>query len=238
MTEKTAIDLLYEAAKFCGFNPADGWPAEVSPHELAALMADGRINTHRADYRMYLRMVEDAIKAGTLVIRIEQRPAYEQHCIGRPKDDGWKRLLDGEPSVREYGYTKTVTPPPIHHISPAACCEWHRAIGKLPSDHVRAWLGPAWQEDVPKVGAGRTAPAASSRPGERQACFRSIWIELDKPARNEGIWKAIHGRAGKNGCPITSAAGNKEFVFQYSDGGTDCLDKAIFQKDMSAVRKG
>lgn len=247
MTEKSEIDLLYEAAAFCGFKPADGWPAELNPRQLAALMAGGFKEPHKQAWRVSLQMIADAIKSGSLATRIEQPPdKYVDRWIRHPRADswatGWGGIADGAwDNPRHRGMIQTtdkVTPSPIHHISPAACRDWLRAIRKAPSEYVRAWLGPIWQEEAPKVGAGKTAPAADSRPGERRDYFRSLWLELDKPARNDGIWKAIRSRAGKNGCPITSTTGNEEFVFQYSDGGTDRLDKAIFQKDMSAVRKG
>jgi hypothetical protein len=248
MTEKSEIDLLYEAAAFCGFKAADGWPAELNPRQLAALMAGGFKEPHKQAWRICLKMIGDAIGAGSLATRIEQPPdKYVDKWIPHPRAEswvtGWGGIADGawdSPRSRRgmIQASEKVTPAPIHHISAAGCAAWLHAVKKSPPEYVRAWLGDTRQEEAPKVGAGKTAPAADSRPGERRDYFRGLWLELNKPARNDGIWKAIRSRAGKDGCPIASTAGNEEFTFRYSDGGTDRLDKSIFQKDMSAVRKG
>jgi len=166
MTEKSEIDLLYEAAAFCGFKPADGWPAELNPRQLAALMAGGFKEPHKQAWRVSLRMIADAIKAGSLATRIEQPPdKYVDRWTQHPRADswatGWGGIADGAwDNPRHRGMIQTtdkVTPSPIHHISPAACRDWLRAIRKAPSEYVLAWLGDAWQKKAPKVGAGGTA---------------------------------------------------------------------------------
>lgn len=130
--------------------------------------------------------------------------------------------------------------PPIVRIAREQCAAWLRATGDTPSEHVRAWLGPAWKEEAQKVAGNPTRKKRSaddSRPGERQAYFRSVWLEMAKPARNQRIWKAMQQGKGAEDCPVVDVAAHKTFTFRYSDRATDLLDKEIFQKDMSAVRK-
>lgn len=162
MTEKTSIDLLYEAAAFCGFKPADGWPAELNPRQLAALMAGGFKEPHKQAYRVCLRMVDDAIKAESLLVRRQHRPPVE---IARDAGDlsEYARFSKAVfPSLDRLGRARLVyyekrEQPDTLHIDQGQCAAWLHAISKPPSDYVRAWLGPAWQEEAPKVGAGRTA---------------------------------------------------------------------------------
>lgn len=246
MTEKSEIDLLYEAAVFCGFKPADGWPAELNPRQLAALMAGGFKEPHKQAWRVCLQMIADAIKSGSLATRIEQPPdKYVDRWIRHPRADswatGWGGIADGAwDNPRHRGMIQTtdkVTPSPIHHISPTACRDWLRAIRKAPSEYVRAWLGDARQEEAPKAGTGDTAPAADSRPGERETYFRALWLELKQP-KPDTVWKEVRKRAGKENCPVISTSGNVQFTFQYSTGATEPLAKKVFQNDMGRIRNG
>jgi hypothetical protein len=197
MTEKTAIDLLYEAATFCGFKPADGWPAELNPRQLAALMAGGFKEPHKQAWRVSLQMIADAIKSGSLATRIEQPPdKYVDRWIQHPRAGswatGWGGIADGAwDNPRHRGMIQTtdkVTPSPIHHISRVACRDWHRAISKPPSEYVRAWLGLVWQEEAPKVGAGDTAPierrTRAALIKDLQAEWHTIERDLQDASRN------------------------------------------------------
>lgn len=76
MTEKSEIDLLYEAAAFCGFKPVDGWPAELNPRQLAALMVGGWKEPHKQAYRVSLQMIADGIKVGKAKRRRLHRTAH------------------------------------------------------------------------------------------------------------------------------------------------------------------
>lgn len=163
MTEKSEIDLLYEAAAFCGFNPAEGWRAEMSPRQLAALMAGGGWKSaHKQAYCVCKAMIDDGIKSGKLETRQVKPPAKlvcrdaddlsEYQCFAKPTFP----LLDGLDRVRTVYYEKREQPT-IHHIARDPCAAWLHAIGKPLSEHVRAWLGPAWKAKAPKVGTGGKA---------------------------------------------------------------------------------
>lgn len=245
MTEESEIDLLYEAARLCGFDRRTGWPERFEVHHFVLLMAGGGLGRKPDEWKRANAQVNDGIEAGTLKTEDVDQGFEEVACDADSLPDHERVKKAVFPKIDRFGrqrfvYYERRKKKPKRYITREACRDWLRAIRKTPPPLVRAWLGDIWQEEAAKskVGTGKTAPAADSRPGERIDYFRTIWLELDKPARNGGIWKAIRTRAGKNGCPITSTTGNEEFVFQYSDGCTDRLDKSQFQKDMSAVRNG
>jgi len=75
-----------------------------------------------------------------------------------------------------------------------------------------------------------------SRPAERQAYMRAIWLELSKP-KNQVVWNEMRKRVGKDKSPIIAVIGNDEFTFLYDDGGTEPLSKKTFQNDMTEVRR-
>jgi hypothetical protein len=54
-------------------------------------------------------------------------------------------------------YQEQVKRSDILYIGRDQCAAWLRAIEEPPNEYVRAWLGDTWQEEAPKVGAGRTA---------------------------------------------------------------------------------
>lgn len=232
-TAKSAARLLAETRRLLRLTPAATLPEALHPGQLAELMVGCRRTDDRKKVDGELALIAEGIRDKLLaVVEKSKTTTPKPRKIGFV--ESWKHQHYGLDPNMEWQPPDETTSWQV--IDRPAVVAWLAAIEESPPEHVRAWLGPAWQEEAPKVVAGKTAPAADSRPGERRDYFRSLWLELDKPARNDGIWKAIRSRAGKNECPVTSTTGNEEFVFQYSDGGTDRLDKSIFQKDMSAVR--
>jgi hypothetical protein len=242
-TTKSAARLLTEAAGIARFLAADGWPPELLPEQLAALMAGCRRKDDPKRYDVESRLIATGIKGGKLQTVTVLRPpslADTFMAVRRAREtgnSGWATNWDSDAPRRIVRIPREVELREVQAIDRASCRIWLDAIGEPPGEYVRAWLGPEYEAAL-KVSPGKAAPAADSRPGERIDYFRSLWLELNKPARNDGIWKAIRSRAGKQGCPITSTTGNEEFVFQYSDGCTDRHDKSQFQKNMSLVRKG
>jgi hypothetical protein len=239
-TTKSGAILKREALRLMDLSADGDWPESVTPGELADMQYPSNPATPK-EVKKLLRQkrldlaaeARKAIDAGELptVPAVRQVSALVKAFEMR---NSW--VTGGPRRV-----TKIVRAPiaskNVQAIERLPCRTWLDAIGEPPNEYVRAWLGPEYEAAL-KVGSGKAAPAADSRPGERIDYFRSLWLELNKPARNDGIWKAIRSRAGKQGCPITSTTGNEEFVFQYSDGCTDRHDKSQFQKNMSLVRKG
>lgn len=161
--ERSAL-LLSDARRFAGIKSAT-WPGgEVSPEQLAALLAGG-FKDKKPDYLKWRGRILDAIKAGTLKTREEKRPSIEV-CRDADNLSDYERFnkavfpkgQDFLGRVRMVYYEKREQAP-IHHISPAQCAAWLRAIEEpQPNDYVRAWLGPEWKEAAPeKVSPGRTA---------------------------------------------------------------------------------
>lgn len=74
----------------------------------------------------------------------------------------------------------------------------------------------------------------------RKEYYRSLWLELDKPAVNEPIWKEMRQRQGNNGCPVVSITimsdAAAHLVFRYSDNQIGTVMRETFQKEMSEVR--
>ncbi len=210
----------------------EAWPDEFQPVELAALMAGCQYKEDKSRYATEARLIAAGVKSGALAVRTVE----EKHFTpGSVIDTGTTTTFAGQPA-RVKAETRAIERTTRRQfIDRPACAAWLRAIDENPSECVRAWLGPEWKESAPRI---RKGSADDSRPGEREAYFRTLWIEFDKPARNEKIWKAMQQRKGSDGCPVVSITANADFKFRYSDGNTDTLDRSIFQKDMSAVRKG
>lgn len=145
--ERSAI-LLADVSGFigsCKLLPA--WPEEWAPGQLAAILAESRKGD---DFIFWLRRIKQAIEAAPplLTVRTERKPPGSPWIRGRlPKPWGYDA----------YGQTTFTEAKALerHYIGRAAAVAWLHGIDHEPSDHLRAWLGPAWQ----KVGAGNTAPA-------------------------------------------------------------------------------
>lgn len=132
--------VLYEAARFAGFDAAKGWPVELETVALACLMAE-EVDCkygNRAD--LWLNMLDDAAKAGSL--RARAVPL---------NSDGDEIIII---SARSHWY----------YVPRDAFAAWLRSIGENPNAFVRAWLGDAWQEEVQE--AMKAAPAATPVPAE------------------------------------------------------------------------
>lgn len=214
------------------------WPEEFPLGHLAAIIAKGGQGVQKAGYGVWYKHINDAINAGHLTVRTKE---HKSTTRARLEPTGARAVFAGMPASVAYTKPANTQIHVLTSITRAAAAQWLRRLGPDLFDidkhaHVAAWLGPIWQEEAPKVGAGKTAPAPDSRPGERRDYFRSLWLEFGKPVKNREIWKTMQQRRGSDGCPIVSVTGNEEFVFRYSDKATDRLERSQFQKDMSAVR--
>lgn len=176
-TTKSAIDLLYEAADIAAFTAADGWPVELTPKQLIALMVghewlpqfgkprpvtiehpDGTIEhlgntfnhaametgTDRASKRAACRRIEKMLHDGGLVIeeRSETIPQQPKRVLVLT---GGTILKEQPPEIRRWAA-----------VTKSAVRDCLSTIGKAPSECIRAWLGPEWNE----------APGASKDPSK------------------------------------------------------------------------
>jgi hypothetical protein len=161
-TPKSAPRLLTEAADIARFRAADGWPAELSPQQLAALMAGGWKESHKREYRVWGRMIADAIETWNLTPRRQPHPPVKivRDASDLSEHDQFRKALrqslDGFCGVRLV-YTEKREQPDTLHIGRNQCAAWLRAIGESPSEYVLAWLGAALNERAEKVDAGDTA---------------------------------------------------------------------------------
>lgn len=245
MTEKNEIDLLYEAAAFCGFKPADGWPAELTPYQLATLMAGGWKAPHKQAYRVSLRMIFDAIEAGSLKTDdIDQGfEEIERDAARLPEHERYKKAVI--PKIDRFGrqrfvYYEKKKKEPIRRIAREACRDWHSKIRKAPSEHVLAWLGPIWQEVAPKVGAGNAAPQprAPESPPEPPIVEKRI-AAIITTARRLGYdpenvaWggkAAIKKECTKDAKLFTSATFDKAWQAARNAGLIDVEDSETYRK--------
>ncbi len=204
--ERSAL-LHSDARRFAGIKSAT-WPGgEVSPGQLAALLAGG-FKDKKPDYLKWRGRILDAIKAGTLQVRTVQPPdRYVDKWIRHPLAEsrffagyGGFEAAWGEPGSGMIQKTEKITPAPIHHISPAQCAAWLRAIEEpQPNDYVRAWLGPEWKEAAPeKVSPGRTAKSEWRTRAALIAEVEEIWPTVRRDLQDASRPSSGLAAAAKN----------------------------------------
>jgi hypothetical protein len=252
MTETAAskgpVRLLHECARLAGFDPATGWPDELPFKGVVNILA-GEWKLSDAGRKEWARMLSAAIKPGGGLTTIEKVTTVQPlpRGIGRrlSQNSTWNHWAHGrEPEML---YTPAPETRVSYYITRAALAAWLRAIGETAetlNPCALLWLGDEWQPvqapETGKPGGERKrsegAAAVASRPEERQAFMRAIWLEFDKP-KNQTVWNEMKKQAGRDKSPIIAVIGNDEFTFLYDDGGTEPLSKKTFQNDMTEVRR-
>ncbi len=221
------------------------WPDAIIPADLAALQypREGTNPEKRKAKSNQLAMVvalDAAIQAGKLgetitlqreVIKMESGRFPGMELFGQwiPASSYSRKVSAG---IKEYQAI---------HRRPFAV--WLDDQGEEPGEHIRAWLGDAWP-----VAAAHPATATPARKGrkpvsdpseskvaERRAYLRSVWLEKEKP-NNDGVWKELKERQGKDGCPIIKVDTRIRFTFRYSDETERPINHHTFQTDMSAIK--
>ena len=144
MTENTTPEraalLRREAAGIFGradFDPPGQWPGYFLPNGLAALMAGGFKNDHKAEYLKWQRRINGAIAEGMKA---------ERHEISRTTPAS--TINTGAQTFFAGGLVPVVATQPgkttteiYYRILRKPFAVWLRAIGENPSEYVRAWLG-------------------------------------------------------------------------------------------------
>lgn len=199
------IELLYEAAEFADFDPAQGWPEEVTPPQLIALMVGHRFMLpHPAPQPIQLEYPDGRIEQGGWTF---DHALFEDAETGRRRkacartarmlgDKGIKfeersesiprpsrRILSLKAGVK---FVDEPQPPEIKKrcvITRAAFRDFLTAQGIEPSKYIRAWLLPLEQAEAHQGEAA--APAKPKR--ETQVGRIKKWVtELERRAADAG----------------------------------------------------
>jgi hypothetical protein len=229
-TPKSAARLLAEAARIAPFQYTGEWPETLEPHQLAALMAGGGFASPRklayADWaRMIKAALDDALSAGT-----ESKPY--RRLAGVKRFPAFDFLATHIPAatVREY---KTGTKE-IRKITRDQCAAWLRSIPEEPSEHVRAWLGPTWQE-VRQMPAKLRAPEPPPEPPILEKRIEAIVataqrLEYDPAKVAWGGKAAIKKECIKDAKLFTPATFDKAWQAARNIGLIDVEDSETYRK--------
>jgi hypothetical protein len=160
-TTKSAARLLTEAAGIARFPAADGWPPELLPGELAALMAGCRRTDDRKRYDVEYRLIATGIKGGKLqTVTVLRPPSLADTFMAvrrarEPGNSGWATNWDSDAPRRIEQIPREVELREVQAIDRASCRTWLDAIEEPAGEYVRAWLGDTCPEP---------AKAAASKP--------------------------------------------------------------------------
>lgn len=164
-TAEDSVDQFYDAARLCGFDRQGGWPERIEVHHLVLLMAGGGPGRKPDEWKRANAQVNDGIEAGTLKTEdVDQGFEEVEHDAANLTDaERFRKAVfpkhDSFTGRTQYVWYERRKKKPKRYITREACRDWLHTIRKTPPCLVRAWLGPVWQEEAPKVGAGDTAPA-------------------------------------------------------------------------------
>jgi hypothetical protein len=137
--ERSAV-LLADASRILR-RKLDAWPEELPSSWLAALLAGADRGEQFKDWH---NRIMRAIEAGHLTARTETIETIKQ---GRTIDIGERTAFAGIAARVVFQEPAKTVVHTLHHISTAPAASWLHATGLPFPDTVRAWLGPAWQEE-------------------------------------------------------------------------------------------
>jgi hypothetical protein len=170
-TTKSAARLLTEAAGIARFPAADGWPPELLPGELAALMAGCRRTDDRKRYDVEYRLIATGIKGGKLqTVTVLRPPSLADTFMAvrrarEPGNSGWATNWDSDAPRRIERIPREIELREVQAIDRASCRTWLDAIKEPPGEYVRAWLGDDCREGAQQP---KPAPPASVPVKERR----------------------------------------------------------------------
>jgi len=179
MTEnrpRDAVDLLYEAAEFAGFDAGKGWPEELEPGQFVALMVGHEWLRPLGEPRPLTIEQPDgwlerpgfdpaALETGTeknrkrRACRIAEKRLKDAGLAFEKREDFFtappKRLLSLDPTKP----VVIVQPSPEMRrwfvVTRKAASDCLKRMGKVPGEYIRAWLGDAWHQKAGKVESKR-----------------------------------------------------------------------------------
>jgi len=182
-TAEDSVDLFYDAASLCGFDRRAGWPERIEVHHFVLLMAGGRLAQKPDEWKRANAQVNDGIEAATLKTEdVDQGFEEVEHDADDLTDVRIARFPKYDPFTRRnrFVWYERRKKKPKRYITREACRDWLHTIRKTPPRLVRAWLGPVWQEEAPKVGAGKTAPIEKRKKSALVSECQSDWPTIER----------------------------------------------------------
>jgi hypothetical protein len=131
VADESPDELLSRARWIARFNNL-AWPAELSPDQIAALMAKGWNKEHLQDYKDKRRLVSEAINNGSLLVRTEKhnkpenvlrKVHYNEFGIPAPRYE----VLPATTTTRQY-------------IGASDCADWLKSRGIKANEYITEWL--------------------------------------------------------------------------------------------------
>lgn len=191
---------LIEAARLLRLDPAQGWPATLTPGQLAALQTwrEGMDNkTWRSKASTWQKLIELALTAGAIehTTTTERVTAYDPFSAYDAPPQGRRMLSSGiashEWESRDGFSTYARTPPPQtkdvtrQHIAAPAFAAWLARQGEEPSPHIAAWFKAVGV--APATAAKPPAPAPTAPPAvETTAQRNDRWLAMFDEEKRTG----------------------------------------------------
>lgn len=185
-TAEDPVDLFYDACRLCGFDRRAGWPERFEVHHLVLLMAGGGAGRKPDEWKRANAQINDGIEAATLKTEdVDQGFEEVEHDAANLTDaERFRKAVfpkhDSFTGRTRFVWYERRKKKPKRYITREACHDWLNAIKKTPPRFVRAWLGDAWQEEAPKVGAGDTAPIEKRKKSALVSECQSDWPTIER----------------------------------------------------------
>ncbi len=169
-------ELLSRARRIARFNnPA--WPAELSPDQIAALMAKGWNKEHLQDYKDTKCLVSEAIKMGWLLVRTENHHNPGETIRKIQYDEFGSRANVYQALLAQYTTRQYIVAP--------NCADWLKSRGIKANEYITEWLRvfginlSQWQTQQEKDAQQAESSKSRSRDQQlqelcRSAC-RKVW---------------------------------------------------------------
>jgi len=129
--DESPDELLNRARRIACFNNSD-WPTELSPNQIAALMAKGWNKEHLQDYRDKKSLVSEAIKKGWLLVRTEEHH-NPRKTIRKVQYDKFGNRAYLYQAVQAQYTTR-------QKIGARDCADWLKSRGINANEYIAEWL--------------------------------------------------------------------------------------------------
>ncbi len=134
IADESPDELLSRARRIACFS-GSVWPAELSPDQIAKLMAKEWNKEHLQDYKDKKCLVSEAIKMGWLSVRTEKgtKPGKVVKKYAHNHYDEFGRPI---PIFEEQQETTTIR----RYIGAPACADWLKSRGIKANEYITEWL--------------------------------------------------------------------------------------------------
>lgn len=178
LPKKTPDSLKAEAQVILGIRFSE-WPPELTANQIVNLMAGVKWRENKNLYNKYHIQVDDAIKKGTLSVRMDEvnKTPHARQVHSKDYAVGWG---SGDSSaVTGVIAARTVTPETRpgkakYYVSREACLAWLSAIGEIPSEYIAEWLRVGKVNNVPQESSKKPTPHEMARV-QCETIFRKLW---------------------------------------------------------------